>query len=426
MFLLPIGLEAKTSRTPIATIAIVVSTVIAHFYFYPQVKQAQDQIAQQAMSPAVLQTLYGLTVENCTQIASPEVCVAIRSAGPMSSYKEAEQHFERKFGSVDKSKLSTKMLNQIIEAQLSTRFWTRLSLTNSKVKDSQWFRNLEVLEEQNNIVKKEILKRYEILAPGNVSLKTILKSIFLHAGISHLLSNMIFLIFLCMAVEARLGSLLASAIYLIGGLSGALYHITFSLNDAQGVMGASGSVSAIGGAFLFLFWTQRMRMLASFLFFFNKTFTIPVVLFFGVFVLLSDFAGAINYQNNNVAHLYHLASLVMGGAIGMTLAKLRPLPEPFVNLEEHSLFLLFKETPEYTKKSSIIRKALRLNPNNTVLIRHFLKLAYAKSWDELSPTENGWISANLLRYVEDLFKTNNNVGIQKLFKSVPLNWPLLS
>lgn len=82
---------------------------------------------------------------------------------------------------------------------------------------------------------------------------TIVTYMFLHAGISHILFNMVGLFFFGSRVEERLGSKRFVQLYFISGISGALLSVAFAPNAA--IIGASAAVFGVMLAFA-MFWPR--------------------------------------------------------------------------------------------------------------------------------------------------------------------------
>jgi membrane associated rhomboid family serine protease len=87
---------------------------------------------------------------------------------------------------------------------------------------------------------------------------TILTALFVHAGRLHLASNMLFFAAVAPAVEARLGALRFGLLYLAAGIGGALLQLALSPASHLPIVGASGAVAGIMGAFLISFPTARV------------------------------------------------------------------------------------------------------------------------------------------------------------------------
>jgi len=78
----------------------------------------------------------------------------------------------------------------------------------------------------------------------------LLTSVFLHAGLEHLLGNMLFLWVFGNNVEDRLGHLVYLALYLVGGVVAALGFVLANQHSVLPGIGASGAIAAVMGAYL--------------------------------------------------------------------------------------------------------------------------------------------------------------------------------
>ena len=104
-------------------------------------------------------------------------------------------------------------------------------------------------------------------------LETLLTSLFLHAGLAHLAGNMIFLYIFGRSVEDRLGALTYFTLYLISGIAGNLLHAaSLLLLPSQllakeletPLVGASGAISGVIGAYVVLYPHSRIFTLVPF------------------------------------------------------------------------------------------------------------------------------------------------------------------
>lgn len=90
---------------------------------------------------------------------------------------------------------------------------------------------------------------------------TLLSSMFLHGGVMHIVGNMLFLVVFGDNVEDRMGHLGFLAFYLAGGAVATLAHGVFSPSSSMPLVGASGAISAVLGAYIMLFPRQRVLTL---------------------------------------------------------------------------------------------------------------------------------------------------------------------
>ncbi len=133
-------------------------------------------------------------------------------------------------------------------------------------------------------------------------LPTMLTHMFLHANLSHLLSNMIALLFLGYALERRIGNLQFLGIYLTCGVLAAL---------AFGLLDPSSSIPSVGasGAIFGIMGTLTLLYPVSFVFIF--IIPVPVVLV-AIFYALTTISFIQMGDAGPVAHFAHLAGMVSG------------------------------------------------------------------------------------------------------------------
>jgi membrane associated rhomboid family serine protease len=139
-------------------------------------------------------------------------------------------------------------------------------------------------------------------------LLSLLKSIFMHGSWMHLLGNMLFLWIFGNNVEDRLGAIRFICFYLLCGIGASLAHVLFNLNSLTPVIGASGAVSGVMGAYLLLFPNARIRTLV-FVFILFTTMDIPAAVFLVIwFVFQFFYAGG----GAGIAWLAHVGGFILG------------------------------------------------------------------------------------------------------------------
>ncbi|MGI6368717.1 MAG: rhomboid family intramembrane serine protease [Anaerolineae bacterium] len=85
---------------------------------------------------------------------------------------------------------------------------------------------------------------------GRAQLETLFTSMFLHGGWLHLISNMWALYIFGDNIEDRLGAIQYLLLYLTGGAIATLVHIQLNQGSSVPVVGASGAIAAVMGAYL--------------------------------------------------------------------------------------------------------------------------------------------------------------------------------
>lgn len=114
---------------------------------------------------------------------------------------------------------------------------------------------------------------------------TLLTSMFLHGSLFHLLGNMLYLWIFGNNIEDYLGSIRFIFFYLLAGLAASLTQIAFSPNSRVLMIGASGAIAGVLGAYLLLFPGARVITLV-FLFVFIRIVPIPAVYVLGFWFLV--------------------------------------------------------------------------------------------------------------------------------------------
>jgi membrane associated rhomboid family serine protease len=127
-------------------------------------------------------------------------------------------------------------------------------------------------------------------------------SMFLHGGLFHILGNMWFLWIFGNNVEEAFGTVGFLAFYLVAGVAATAAFVVLNPNETIPLVGASGAIAGVLGAYLVLFPTHRV--LTWFLFLFVP---VPAVLFLGVW-FLSQFG----VQGEGVAWQAHVGGFVAG------------------------------------------------------------------------------------------------------------------
>ncbi|MEV0324081.1 rhomboid family intramembrane serine protease [Streptomyces sp. NPDC050658] len=135
-------------------------------------------------------------------------------------------------------------------------------------------------------------------------------ALFVHGSWLHLLGNMLFLYVFGAMVEERMGHVQFALFYLGCGYLALLAYAVAHAGSDQTLVGASGAISAVLGAFLKLFPRARVTSLFPFLFFLPLRFPAWVVLPF--WVTLQWLAALQGGQGPGVAYLAHLVGFSLG------------------------------------------------------------------------------------------------------------------
>jgi membrane associated rhomboid family serine protease len=121
---------------------------------------------------------------------------------------------------------------------------------------------------------------------------------FLHGGLDHLFMNMLLLVLLGRVVEREFGNLRFFAYYLASGVVGALGFYAFNATEMAVLVGASGAISGIMGAFFVLLIRRR----------------VPIAFWLWDQVI-SSVISVVGTTNDPVAYLAHLFGFICGAIL---------------------------------------------------------------------------------------------------------------
>ena len=143
---------------------------------------------------------------------------------------------------------------------------------------------------------------------------TVVSSLFIHASWLHLIGNLAYLWVFGMAVEQRLGPFGLTAVFIVGG---ALANVIVALRVPQlatPIIGASGAVSAVVGAYLGLFPRGRIGLFLP-LGLYLQFARVPALLVIGSWFTLQLLYTVFGPINAAVAWWTHLAGFALGLSI---------------------------------------------------------------------------------------------------------------
>jgi membrane associated rhomboid family serine protease len=152
---------------------------------------------------------------------------------------------------------------------------------------------------------------------------SLLYSMFLHGSILHIAGNMLFLWVFGNNIEDRMGAPAYIAFYLLSGLVASAAHIVVQPDSTIPVVGASGAVAGVMGAYLVLF--PRVRIRTVLIYFLVLIRDIQAKWLLGFWFVIQFFTN----PSAGVAWVAHVGGFVFGALVALALRNhLRPAPEP--------------------------------------------------------------------------------------------------
>lgn len=154
-----------------------------------------------------------------------------------------------------------------------------------------------------------------------ISIFTLFTSMFLHGGFMHLAGNMLYLWIFGDNIEGALGHIRFIIFYLSCGLVAAFSQIISAPDSTIPMIGASGAVSGVLGAYLIFYPRAKIRTFV-FLGIFITFLRLPAILLLGVWILGQIISASIsNPGSPGVAWFAHLGGFFAGMVLGPILKK---------------------------------------------------------------------------------------------------------
>jgi len=163
-----------------------------------------------------------------------------------------------------------------------------------------------------------VLFGYVQLPPEFVSLPvyaTLISSMFLHGGWMHLVGNMLYLWIFGNNIEDVMGHGKFIVFYLLCGVLAALSYGLIDPTSEIPMVGASGAIAGVLGAYLLLYPHARVLVLVPFGFI--GTFYIPAMVVLGLWFLMQLLSGgmSVGHEGEGVAFFAHIGGFISGMAL---------------------------------------------------------------------------------------------------------------
>lgn len=151
-----------------------------------------------------------------------------------------------------------------------------------------------------------------------------LTAIFLHGGFLHILSNMWFLWIFGDNVEDYFGSFFYLILFFLSGIVGNVVQYLAMPHSSVPMLGASGAIAGILGAYYILFPQSKIRTLLV-LFIFVTIVDIPAAFMLGYWFVLQLFSSstalAVSSQTGGIAFLAHVGGFITGALFASVFRK---------------------------------------------------------------------------------------------------------
>ena len=156
---------------------------------------------------------------------------------------------------------------------------------------------------------------------------TIVTAMFLHGGLWHLLGNMLYLLVFGAAVEDRMRSMRYLLFYLAAGIAAALAEVWMAPASQLPMLGASGAIAGVLGAYFILYPRGRILTILP-IFFFIQFIEIPAIIYLLFWFVAQLYYGLADGSQGaivgGVAWWAHVGGFLFGMAVAPLLIERRP------------------------------------------------------------------------------------------------------
>jgi membrane associated rhomboid family serine protease len=145
------------------------------------------------------------------------------------------------------------------------------------------------------------------------NLPSLLTSMFLHGGLGHLFGNMVFLYVFGDNIEDAMGHVSYLLFYLLCGIAAGLTQILLNPDSTIPLIGASGAISGVMGAYIVLFPQGKVRAIVLY-----TVMLVPAWIMIGVWFALQLFSGFSTLGGpdvGGVAFWAHVGGFVAGAIL---------------------------------------------------------------------------------------------------------------
>lgn len=297
------------------------------------------------------------------------------------------------------------LLRFYLRMQRDEAFLARLE--NNQIitpQDQQYGNWKQLLAQYRSLREGAFSFRYGFI-PAHPNIPAAFIHMFTHGGFLHLLGNMIFLWLVGCVLELGCGRIFYAGLYLLTGLAAVGTFFFIYSSSTVPLIGASGAVAGLMGAFTVIYGLRKIRVFYSLGFYFNYT-QVPALVLLPLWIAIQFFQLFFGMASN-VAYVAHIGGLASGAVVGMLYRKLlgnvdgkvfEPDPqETIAPLLEKALTCMAELDMRGSRK--LLEEILAINPDHRPAMTHLFNI------DKLHP-ETETFRKTASRLLQYLMKSN--------------------
>jgi membrane associated rhomboid family serine protease len=357
MFIIPLTGKISWRNPPRLTIGLILLNCLVFFVFQASDSQQQYHVSEYYFSSGLA------TIEVPRYVAYREG----RLFNSSVSYHAGELKEET-------------MVRFYLEMERDYHFLEKLNSDEIVVPSDPEYAQWKSLRTEYRNMRSQIISLRYGFRPAYKSLLTAFTYMFLHSSAGHLVGNMIFLWIVGCMLEMGLGRMLYSGLYLFGGLAAAGVFWLIYKHSTVPVVGASGAIAGLMGAFAVLFGRKKVKIFYSLGFYFNYL-KIPAIILLPIWVG-NEFFQLFFGSARHVAYVAHIGGLTGGALFGFVCLKfsLRFQRDIFEELPEDNISPLLEKALKHIAEldmetgRQLLEQVLDKDPENIDALTHLFNI----------------------------------------------------
>ncbi len=171
----------------------------------------------------------------------------------------------------------------------------------------------------NNFVKYFGITPLKLINDTNNQWFTIVSSMFVHGNLTHLAGNMVYLWIFGDNIEDSFGKIRFILFYLLCGVAAVFSQILYDPNSLTPMIGASGAIAGVLGAYLILYPRAKIWVF-MWIVFIVRLITVPAFIVLGIWMFL-QLINVIDQGTSGVAYSAHIGGFIAGMILAPLLKK---------------------------------------------------------------------------------------------------------
>ena len=171
----------------------------------------------------------------------------------------------------------------------------------------------------NNFVRYFGITPFKLINNTNDQWFTVLSSMFVHGNLTHLAGNMVYLWIFGDNIEDSFGKVRFILFYLLCGVAAVFSQILYDPNSLTPMIGASGAIAGVLGAYLILYPRAKIWVF-MWIVFIVRLITVPAFIVLGIWMFL-QLINVIDQGTSGVAYSAHIGGFIAGMILAPLLKK---------------------------------------------------------------------------------------------------------